>query len=76
MAEMEEAGELAFEAKSEGSVGDQSGEPINFHKHTLVVLGLLASKSKVARAVCVSGTDPLVMQGRVKYGARIGTLPQ
>jgi hypothetical protein len=28
MAKLEEARKLAFEAKSQGSVGDQSGEPV------------------------------------------------
>ena len=31
MTELDEAGELAFEAESEGSVGDQSGEPVRWH---------------------------------------------
>ena len=35
MAELDEAGELAFEAKSEGSVGDQSGEPVRLVGRTV-----------------------------------------
>ena len=53
LAGLEEAGELAFEAESEGSVGDQSGEPIWSHTNHRSYRGGVTARGRSLGTFCM-----------------------
>jgi hypothetical protein len=56
VAELEEAGEVAFEAKLEGSVGDRYGEPAPHHTRNLsILLALSPPKESIMVAHSAGG---------------------